>query len=117
MVPMFGPLDEGGVCTPRVMLGPLLVRATPWCMKGAVMPGTPIGAIGGAPFIADGMLSPGGGPLAVEKEPDELVLGEVTPIELIELSAGGRLLLPGCPARTPNGFLEKLKRMPPLTLL
>lgn len=62
-----------------------------------------------------GAVSPGGGPLAVENgwipKPFAPGMGPDG-----DKGVGGPIP-PGCPLRTPSGFLEKLKRMPPFTLL
>lgn len=57
-----------------------------------------------------GAARPGGGPLAVVKP-----LGLAAPI-MVDMELGDTWEAV-CPERTPRGFLEKLKRMPPLTLL
>jgi len=63
----------------------------------------------------DGLESPGGGPVAVVKPGGA---GEPLPKPgggpwLPMLGCGS---MPPCPLRTPRGFLEKLKRIPPLML-
>jgi hypothetical protein len=87
-------------------------------MKGALIIGIGTTFAGEADmFSPGGTERPGGGPFADGKAP-----GLIAAIELIlkgpvVLMGVDGLLLPGCPARTPNGFLEKLSRIPPLTLL
>ncbi len=65
-----------------------------------------------------GDASPGGGPLAVAKGWLEEV--PIPPKPSIgpcgDIGAAGTIP-PGCPVRTPRGFFEKLRRIPPLTLL
>lgn len=68
-------------------------------------------------FNPGGTDSPGGGPLAVENPPGLMLVKLFMLIGPVAVSGVGGLVLPGWPARTPKGFLEKLSRMPPLTLL
>lgn len=65
-----------------------------------------------------GGVSPGGGPVAVEKlwlMPNPLPMPGILLWGV--MGVGGMLLLLFCPFRTPKGFFEKLSLIPPLTLL
>ena len=64
-----------------------------------------------------GTLNPGGGPAAVEKPTGDMAVTPFIDIGPAALSGVEGFVPPGCPARTPRGFFEKLSRIPPLTLL
>jgi hypothetical protein len=74
------------------------------------------GAAGENPARPDprpgGAASPGGGPLAVVNPFWGLRVRLDMAWVMVDAAGVGV-----CPDRTPSGFLEKLKRMPPLTLL
>jgi hypothetical protein len=61
--------------------------------------------------------SPGGGPVAVENPGGETTLPPNPGSGVEGVMAEGGPMLVDWPVRTPKGFLEKLSRMPPLTLL
>lgn len=60
---------------------------------------------------------PGGGPVAAANPGGAATLLPKPGIAEVGVTADGGPIVADCPVRTPSGFLEKLRRMPPFTLL
>ena len=112
MVPFVGLFKGMPKADPPLAPAPKLPLIMLPCIA-LLIPGTMF-ALGLAPSPG-GAVRPGGGPLAVEK--GAIVMPFIPGIgPWGDMGVGGPML-PGCPVLTPSGFFEKLKRIPPLTLL